>query len=135
MRKMFILRSLIFACFFPKTRFSQLCGFSRFAISVNNKPNCNLLDLCDFTWQSWKFPVLGVVFLHFRFWDHISGFARFARFANNIYIYIVCVCVFAEIGLFHSIGRADFKSNVIKLSIFRFSVEPLSRFTTSLKVV
>ena len=31
-----------------------------------------------------------------------------------IYIYIVCVCVFAEIGLFHSIGRADFKSNVIK---------------------
>ena len=37
-------------------------------------------------WQSWKFPVLGVVFLHFRFWDHISGFARFARFANNIYL-------------------------------------------------
>ena len=36
--------------------------------------------------QSWKFPVLGVVFLHFRFWDHISGFARFARFANNIYV-------------------------------------------------
>ena len=26
----------------------------------------------------------------------------------------VCVCVFAEIGLFHSIGRADFKSIVVK---------------------
>ena len=35
-------------------------------------------------WQSWKFPVLGVIFLHFRFWDHISGFARFARFATTI---------------------------------------------------
>ena len=89
MCKTFVLTSLIFACFFPKTRFSQLCGFSRFAISANNKHCCNLLDLCDFTWQSWKFPVLGVVFLHFRFWDHISGFARFARFANNIYILLV----------------------------------------------
>jgi len=27
------------------------------------------------SWQSWKFPVLGVVFLHFRFWDHISAIA------------------------------------------------------------
>ena len=30
-------------------------------------------------------------------------------------MYIVCDCVFAEIVLFHSIGRADFKSNVVEL--------------------
>ena len=30
------------------------------------------------------------------------------------YLYIVCVCVFAEVGLFQSIGKADFKSHVIK---------------------
>ena len=109
---MFVLTFLIFACFFPKTRFSQLCGFSRFAISVNNKPHCNLLDLCDFTWQSWKFPVFGVVFLHFRFWDHISGFARFARFANNIY-------VVENKRLFVGLSPVSFESKLVLTKVFR----------------
>ena len=49
----------------------------------------------------------------------------FQQTISVIYISIVCVCVFAEVGLFHSIGREDLKSNVINLSIFWLSVETL----------